>query len=135
MSTLPTTPEQITPVRLEYGRSISAFAEDSNIPTLTEKVEDGTAQILAFRPRTKAAPETTIPTVIVTNSAYNPGVMEAQQNDLIGQILSSYIFASKEEQMTNQLSSLEKVENIIETRFHQSMQLAAKEDVQNGVFG
>lgn len=105
------------------------------IPDLTTRVGDETAQILAFRPRTKTTPENTIPTIVVNSSSYNPSAIEAQQNSLIGQIFNSYVFASKKEQMASQLSSLEKVDNLIETRFHQSMQLAAKEDTQNGVFG
>lgn len=135
MNTPPTNSEQETFLPLIYRDIIDAATEDLAVKNLTEKTGDQTARIFTFSPR-KKTPEKIIPTYVVgANIEYNPSEEEARQNELVKQILDLYNFTSKEEQLTNQKSSLEKVESLIETRFQQTMQLAAKEDVQNGVFG
>ena len=136
MSKLPTAPEQENSVRLEYRKYTDAFAGNSAIPNLTEDIEAQTAQILAFPSQKKIVPKKIIPTYVVgTDITYKPNAGETEQNELIGQILKSVIFWSKEEQFANQKTNHENVESLIETRFYQTMQLAAREDVQNSVFG
>lgn len=136
MSTFPpTNSEQETLLQLEYGAIFETLTEDSVVKNLTENIGDQAAQIFTFPPR-KKTPEKIVPTYVVgANIEYNPSDYEARQNELIKQILDLYNFKSKEEQLTNQKSSLEQVGSLIKTRFQQTMQLAAKEDVQNGVFG